>query len=101
MYSKTSIARTPMACLSWLIQTCFVSLRSCSRKQILKEIILFHHESVCFMCSLELHKTGGDILKKIRFALSCELSVRQTMHMKIQAKFSRNKKKNISEHRLL
>ena len=48
-YSQTSIARTPMACLPWLIRTHFESLRNTSassRKQIFREIFLFYHEIV-------------------------------------------------------
>ena len=44
-YRRTSIARTPMARLPWLIRT------QKSRKQTCREIFLFYHEIVCCVCT--------------------------------------------------
>ena len=60
-YSRSSMARKPMACLPWLIRTRFESLRNSSdssRKQIFKEIFLFCRESVCCVYSLESPRRG-------------------------------------------
>ena len=56
MSKKTSIARKPMACLPWLIKTHFwvpSKFFRLLRKQIFREIFLFHHEIVCCVYSLE------------------------------------------------
>ena len=62
IYSRTSIAWTPMARLPWLIRTHFFqSLRSSSdspRKQIFREIFLFYREIVCCVYSLESPHRG-------------------------------------------
>ena len=60
-YSRTSIARTPMARLPWLIRTRFESLRSSSdstRKQIFREIFLSYRKIVCCVHSLESPHRG-------------------------------------------
>ena len=61
-YSRTSIARTPMARLPWLIRTRFFeSLQNSSdssRKQIFREIFLLNHEIVCCVYSLESPHRG-------------------------------------------
>ena len=50
-----------MARLPWLIRTRFDTLRNSSdsiRKQIFREIFLFHHEIVCCVYSLESPHRG-------------------------------------------
>ena len=59
--SRTSIARTPMARLPWLIQTRFwTPMKFCRKlkKRIFKEIFLFNHEIVCCVYSLESPHRG-------------------------------------------
>ena len=54
-YSITSMARTRMARLPWMIRTFFHSLQSppnSSRKQIFRDFFLFYHEIVCCVYSL-------------------------------------------------
>ena len=61
-YSRTSMARTLIARLPWLIRTRFKSLRNSSdssRKQIFKEIFLFYREIVCCVYLLELPHRGN------------------------------------------
>ena len=61
IYSQTSIVRTPMAVYHGLFELVFESLRNCSdnsRKQIFREIFLFHHEIVCCACLLESPHRG-------------------------------------------
>ena len=61
-YSRTSIDRTPIARLPWLIQTHFwvpTNSPTSSRKQIFREVFLFYHEIVCCMDSLELPYRGN------------------------------------------
>ena len=60
LYSKTSMTRTPMYCLPWLVRTRFKSLGNSSdssRKQKFRDILgfffLFNHENVCDMYLLE------------------------------------------------
>ena len=56
IYSRTSIARTPLARLSWLIRTRIDSVRNSSDntiKQTIKKIFLFYREIVCCVYSLE------------------------------------------------
>ena len=60
-YSKTSMTRTPMARLPWLVRTCFQSLRNSSdnsRKQIFRKFYLFYDEIVCCVYSLESPPRG-------------------------------------------
>ena len=69
IYSRTSIARTPMACLPWLIRTQFWVPTKFFRyppphlphpkKQIPREIFLFYHENVCCMYSSESPHRGN------------------------------------------
>ena len=60
LYSKTSMTRTPMSCLPWLVRTRFKSLGNSSdssRKQKFRDILgfffLLNHENVCGMYLLE------------------------------------------------
>ena len=60
-YSRTSIARTPMARLPWLIRTRFESLRNCSassRKQKKKGKVPFFIMKLYVECSLESPHRG-------------------------------------------
>ena len=61
IYSITSMARTRMARLPWMIRTRFQSLQNSSnssRKQKFKEIFLFYREIVCCVYSLESPHRG-------------------------------------------
>ena len=74
MYSGTAIAQTLMARLPWLIGTRFESLQNfsdSSRKQIFREIFLFHHEIVCCVYSLE-SPHQGNLMNTFNIQLLCK-----------------------------
>ena len=52
VYSKTSMTRTSMARLPWIIRSPFLVPSKFNRKQLFREFFLFYHEIVCVVITI-------------------------------------------------